>query len=186
MNFKNYFNGHIILINNKKIIDKRGSFFESYNSEKLNNLNVKCKFYQDNVSISKKKGTLRGLHYQKKPFSQNKLITVVQGKIQDVVIDLRKKSKTFGKYQSFIMSENKSNQLYISNHFAHGFLTLENNTIVTYKVDKKYSKKHEITILWSDKKLKIKWLQKKNLILSEKDKLALDFIEIFKEKNLYL
>jgi len=186
MNFKNYFNGRILLINNKKLNDKRGSFFESYNFEKLNNLNIKGKFYQDNISITKKRGTLRGLHYQKRPFSQNKLITVVQGKIQDIVIDLRKNSKTFGKYQSFIMSANKSNQLYVSNHFAHGFLTLENNTIVTYKVDKKYSKKHEITILWSDKGLKIKWHNKKNLILSEKDKLGLNFIEIFKDKNLYL
>ena len=120
-----------------------------------------------------KKNTLRGLHLQTKN-SQAKIITVVQGKILDVVVDLRKKSKTYGKYYSIIISQNSNFSLYIPEHFAHGFLCLSKECAVYYKCTKYRDKKSETTIKWNDEKLNIKWPIKKP-ILSNKDKDGINF-----------
>ena len=183
---KNFFGGSVKLIYHEKIEDKRGSFLENYNSSKLKKFKITNNFLQDNISYSKDKGTLRGMHFQTQPFSQSKLITVVQGKIQDIVVDLRRNSKTFGKYKSSILSAKNRIQLYVSSSFAHGFLVLEKDTIVTYKVDKKYSKKNELSILWSDNDLNINWKIKQKILLSDKDKKGLLFSEIVKNKKLNL
>ena len=125
------------------------------------------------VSHTQKKNTLRGLHLQTKN-SQAKIITVVQGKILDVVVDLRKKSKTYGKYFSIIISQNSNFSLYIPEHFAHGFLCLSKECAVYYKCTKYRDKKSETTIKWNDEKLNIKWPIKKP-ILSKKDKYGINF-----------
>ena len=157
----------LVLLSTNIYKDNRGFFKEV---EKRNVL--KRKFIFDCFSYSKK-NTLRGLHLQNKN-SQAKIITVVQGKILDVVVDLRKKSKTYGKYYSIIISQNSNFSLYIPEHFAHGFLCLSKECAVYYKCTKYRDKKSETTIKWNDKKLNIKWPIKKP-ILSKKDKYGINF-----------
>ena len=150
--------------------DKRGFFKEVFRKKILNK-----KFIFDCLSYSKK-NILRGLHMQlKKP--QAKLITVVHGRILDVVVDLRKNSKTFGKYFSIIMSDKSDFSFFIPRGFAHGFLCLSNKCIVSYKASNYQNKKSERTISWFDKDLKIKW-PIKNPITSKKDALGLSLREI--------
>ena len=146
--------------------DARGSFSEvfksSYTPEEI-------KFVQDNESVSKY-GVLRGIHFQKKPFEQSKLVRVSKGEMQDVVVDLRKGSPTFGRYMSFFLSKENGKQIFIPKGFGHGFLSLSEELIVNYKVDNKYSKKSESGIIYNDKDLSIKWaLETKDLIISDKD-----------------
>ncbi|SHG80919.1 dTDP-4-dehydrorhamnose 3,5-epimerase [Winogradskyella jejuensis] len=150
--------------------DERGSFFEGFNSkifEELTGLNLD--FVQDNQSTSSK-GVLRGLHFQKGKYAQAKLVRVVRGSVQDVVVDIRPKSKTFGMYFSIILSGENNTQLFIPRGFAHGFLVLEENTIFTYKCDNFYNKESESGIIYNDVNLNIEW---KNLDvdykLSQKD-----------------
>ena len=162
----------LALIQPKKFFDKRGYFFESYNSKAYSKIGLKSLFAQDNFSISKK-NVLRGLHFQnKKP--QGKLVSVIRGSILDVVVDIRKNSKTFGNHQAFILSEKNCKQLWIPKNFAHGFLTLSSNTIVNYKCTDFYDPKDQNTIIWNDKILGINWPTKKP-ILSEKDKKGILF-----------
>tara|TARA_B110000438_G_scaffold295658_1_gene339012 strand:+ start:173 stop:742 length:570 start_codon:yes stop_codon:yes gene_type:complete len=174
---KKYFDKSVYLFKPKKFIDKRGFFSEVYNYEYFKNIiNIKEKFVQDNYSFSKSIGTIRGLHLQKNPYSQAKLIRVLNGKIQDVIVDVRKKSKTYGKTYSFTLSKKNEFQLYIPSGFAHGFCTLEKNTEVLYKASKYYYPKSETTILWSDKDLKIKWkVDLKKVIVNEKDSKGINF-----------
>ena len=147
--------------------DNRGFFRELF----LNKI-IDKKFPFDVMSFSKK-NVLRGLHLQlKKP--QGKFITVLRGKIFDVALDCRKNSKTFGKYFSIILSEDKNNSLYIPEGFAHGFCSLSDNTIMHYKCTNYRDKKSEIGILWNDSELNIKWPTKKPL-LSKKDKNNISF-----------
>ncbi len=160
------------IIKTKNFRDNRGYFYESYN--KKNNINVN--YVQDNISFSKSKGTLRGLHLQKEPFSQSKLIRVIKGKIQDVIVDVRPDSKYFGEHKSFIISERNKNLLFVPNGYAHGFCSLEDNTIVHYKVSNYYNPKSEITIKWNDKDLNIKWMiNHRKISISKKDKLGISF-----------
>ena len=165
----------LILIKTNKFFDRRGCFFESFNKKIYSKIEIKNSFIQDNFSISKK-NVLRGLHYQKKK-PQGKLIRVIKGKILDVAVDIRKNSKTFGKYQSFILSEDNCKQLWIPKNFAHGFISLSSNTIVNYKCTDFYDPKDQNTILWNDKDLKIKWPIKKP-IMSKKDKDGIFFRDI--------
>lgn len=149
--------------------DERGYFFESYRDDifkkKIGNIN----FIQENESYSTK-GILRGLHFQTEPYAQAKLVRCIKGKILDVVVDLRKKSKTFGKYKSFLLSEHNKFQLFIPKGFAHGFVVLSNEAIFSYKVDNLYYPENDSGILWSDKDLNIDWvLEKKDIIVSHKD-----------------
>ena len=159
--------------------DKRGYFFESYRDdifkEKIGNIN----FVQENESYSKK-GTLRGLHFQTEPHSQSKLVRCVKGKVLDVVVDLRKKSKTFGKHFKIELTEKNGKSIFIPPGFAHGFLAREKENIVHYYNTNFRSSKHEIGIIWNDPSLKIKWPIKKP-ILSKKDKKNLTFKQFQKK-----
>ena len=156
--------------------DKRGYFRETFK----NNLFKNKKFIFWCMSKTKK-NVIRGLHLQKK-FQQDKFVSVVKGKIFDVVLDLRKKSNTYGKYHSIILSDKNSTSLFIPAGFAHGYCCLENENIVLYGLTNYRSKKNELGILWNDKALKIKWPTTK-LILSKKDKNNITFENY---KNIYL
>ena len=162
----------LVLIKTNIFKDNRGFFKEV---EKKNIL--KKKFVFDCFSYSKR-NTLRGLHLQTRK-SQAKIITVVQGKILDVVVDLRKKSKTFGKYFFIEISQNSNFSLFIPENFAHGFLCLSKTCGVYYKCTNYRDKKSETTIKWNDKKLNINWPVKRP-ILSKKDKLGLSFFDFIK------
>ena len=173
-----YFDNTVILLKPKKFYDKRGFFSELYNKNSLKKLKIKDIFVQDNYSFSKKKGIIRGLHFQKPPFDQAKLIRVTKGKILDIILDIRKNSPYYGKIKKFILSKENWRQIYIPSGFAHGFVTLSNLTEVEYKVSNFYSKKHEVTIMWNDQTLSVNWIIKQKEILNNKDKNGISFNEL--------
>ena len=150
--------------------DSRGFFQESYNRRKFEELGISDDFVQDNHSFSKKRGTIRGLHFQSAPFSQSKLIRVAMGRILDIVVDIRKDSPYFGKYVEFELSEDNHKQVYIPKGFAHGFCTLTDNCHVVYKVDNYYSAENNCGIIWNDPDIGVDWPEN-NPVLSEQDKL---------------
>ncbi len=153
--------------------DSRGYFLEAYNKEKFNELGISENFVQDNLSKSEK-GVLRGLHFQNPPFAQGKLVSVICGSVLDVAIDIRKNSSTYGKYYAAELSEQNKHILWIPPGFAHGFLTLEDNTIFSYKCTGVYNKPSENSILWNDVDLNINW-GIADPKLSEKDQKAQRF-----------
>ena len=168
----------LIILETQIYPDKRGWFTESYNQQAfdqiLSQLNQpKARFIQDNLSLSHK-NVLRGLHYQTKPYSQAKLIQVVQGSVWDVAVDLRQDSSTFGQWFGIEISAQNHKQLWIPAGFAHGFLTLQDNTLFTYKTTNFYAKEHEYSILWNDPDLNIKWpiVPNTEIIQSVKDQHA--------------
>ena len=128
-----------------------------YNEKLLNDVGINTKWVQDNVSVSPSRGTIRGLHYQDPPMAQDKLVRVPRGRILDVVVDLRRNSATFGKSLTVEISAEKWNQLLVPVGFAHGLITLEDNTEVHYKVSNFYAPEHDKGILWSDPVLDIDW-----------------------------
>lgn len=150
--------------------DERGYFYESFNKAKFQKLtHQSVNFIQDNESKSSK-GVLRGLHFQKAAFAQAKLVRVISGSIQDVVVDVRPKSKTFGQYFSIELSGENKTQLFIPRGLAHGFLALEDNTVFSYKCDNYYNKEAEGGILYNDKDLNIDWKNiEETYKLSQKD-----------------
>lgn len=148
--------------------DERGEFLESYNKKALRDLGFDIDFVQDNLSVSRR-GVLRGLHFQKPPHGQGKLVGVIKGKILDVVVDLRKDSNTFGKHKCFVLDDIKRKLLYVPGNFAHGFLALE-NTILSYKCTNHYEKSSESGIIWNDPELNINW-GIDDPIISSKDKI---------------
>ena len=150
--------------------DERGYFFESYNKGRFAKEGLMMNFVQDNESKSSK-GVLRGLHFQKPPFAQGKLVRVIKGSVMDVAVDLRKDSPTYGKWESVVLTEENKLQFWIPEGFAHGFVTLEDNTIFNYKCTNVYNKESEGSILWNDPDINIEW-NIENPILSEKDKLS--------------
>lgn len=157
--------------------DERGFFYEAFNQKLFNEMTLSnYNFVQDNTSFSKK-NVLRGLHYQLNN-SQAKLVQVIKGKILDVVVDLRRESKTFGNYYSLILSNENKKQLFVPKNFAHGFVTLEEENYVTYKTSDYYDNKSERTLLWNDSELNIDWNLDQEPILSEKDKEGLIFKNI--------
>ena len=162
----------LMLITPNVFTDERGYFMETYNKKSLEKV-IKHAFVQDNESRSQK-GVLRGLHFQKPPYAQAKLIRVIFGSILDVAVDIRKDSATYGHYFKHILSTENKKQLYIPTGFAHGFLCLENDTILNYKCSDIYNKKSEASLLWNDKDLNIDW-GISDPILAEKDKLAQKF-----------
>ncbi len=178
-----YFNKTVILLQYKSHFDNRGLFAETYNKKTLTDLGIKSNFVQDNQSLSKYKNTFRGIHIQLKPYTQAKLIRVTRGKIIDYVVDLRLKSKSFGKFITIKMNEKDNKLLYIPAGFGHAFLTLENNTIVNYKVDKYYSKVSSKTILFNDSQINLSFnkIKTNKLILSKNDKKGIS-LEVFKNK----
>lgn len=160
----------VFIIEPNVIKDDRGYFMEAFKEEWFKDKLKNKRFVQDNESKSSY-GVLRGLHFQKPPFEQAKLIRVVQGKILDVIVDLRRNFLTFGEHQTFILSSENKRQLFIPKGFAHGFVTLSNEAVIHYKVDEVYSPLHESGILWNDTSLQIDWQMNLNDIkLSVKDK----------------
>jgi len=162
----------LLVVKQRNNIDKRGSLRETYNNKIL-----KKKFIFDYCTISKR-NVLRGFHFQTK-FTQSKYVNVIKGKILDVVIDLRKNSKTFGKTFKIILSAENALSLYVPKGFAHAYYSYEKENIIYYKLDDFYAPKYEYGIVYNDKSLKIKWPKK--IITSEKDKKLLTFNE-FKKK----
>lgn len=149
--------------------DNRGYFFESYNAEIFKAHGLQLNFVQDNQSMSHK-GALRGLHFQAPPFAQGKLVRVVRGAVKDVVVDIRKNSKTYGQHYSLILSEQNNTMIWIPEGFAHGFATLEDNTLFSYKCTGVYDKKSEGGIYWNDSDVAIDW-GITDPILSDKDQM---------------
>lgn len=160
----------LVLLEPKIFGDHRGYFIESYNQTNFDRIiGQKTNFVQDNESSSSK-GVLRGLHFQKAPFAQAKLVRVVKGKVQDVAVDLRKDSPTFGMHQSVILSEENKHQFFVPRGFAHAFLVLSDQAIFQYKVDNFYAPDHDSGIIYNDPDLGIKWeLPDEEILLSEKD-----------------
>ena len=158
------------IIQPKIFEDERGCFYESFNKQQFENLTGhRINFVQDNESLSSK-GVLRGLHFQKGEFAQAKLVRVVKGAVQDVVVDVRPGSKTYGQFFSIELSEENKTQLFIPRGLAHGFLALEDTTVFSYKCDNFYNKEAELGIIFNDKDLKITWNSLDNdFIVSEKD-----------------
>lgn len=155
--------------------DNRGNFFESYSQKIFNETGIMANFVQDNQSFSAQVGTLRGLHLQKGDSSQAKLVRVVQGKIFDVVVDLRSDSPSYGQWESFELSAENHQMLFIPRQFAHGFMTLTPNVVFSYKCDNYYDKPSEAGIIWNDLTLGIKWPLDTEPVLSDKDKLLPSF-----------
>jgi len=151
--------------------DGRGWFIETYNKNNLQTSGVKTDFVQDNRSFSAVKGTLRGLHFQNNPHAQAKLVCCTKGAVLDIAVDLRKDSPTYKQWLAIELTEENKKQLYIPRGFAHGFLTLTDNTEFFYKVDNYYNKQAERSIRFDDPELGIDW-GNINPILSEKDKEA--------------
>ena len=161
--------------------DNRGSLSETFKqSEFEKQLKIKVNFVQDNF-VESHKNVLRGLHYQSAPRTQGKYISVLQGDIFDVIVDIRKYSNNYGKWYGFNLSSLNANSLWVPNGFAHGFLTLSEKSIVLYKLTDFYSKTHDRSIRWDSKTLAINWPNSKKILLSEKDKLAKEF-----NKNIFL
>jgi dTDP-4-dehydrorhamnose 3,5-epimerase len=147
--------------------DERGYFFESYNKATFSKAGLDIDFVQDNQSYSTP-GVVRGLHFQKFPFGQGKLVRVIKGKILDVAVDIRKGSPTFGKYEAILLDDKRCNMLWIPAGFAHGFSVLE-ESLVMYKCTNVYDKASESGIIWNDPSINIDW-QVSNPIVSDKDK----------------
>lgn len=159
------------LIDLEKIEDERGFFSRFYcESEFLKN-GLNTKWVQINNSLSKEKGTLRGLHYQVEPKAEIKLIRCLKGAIWDVVVDLRHKSETFGKWYGEKLTDQNRRMMYVPKGFAHGFISLEPNTEILYLVSEVYSQSLEQTLIWNDNTVAIKW-PIKPLIISKKDRNA--------------
>jgi len=157
----------LIVLQPKLYKDERGVFLESWNQDAFKRLNLDISFVQDNQSVSHE-NVLRGLHFQRDPHGQGKLVRVTRGSALDVVVDLRSQSKTFGKHFKLKLSSEQGNMLWIPAGFAHGFLSLENQTVFQYKCDALYHPKSEECLLWNDPKLKIDW-GVKNPMVSSKD-----------------
>lgn len=148
--------------------DNRGWFMETYSYEKYKKLGIDVKFVQDNRSRTESKGTVRGLHFQKEPYAQSKLVTCTRGSLLDVVVDLRKNSKTYKKWVAVELSEENKLQLFVPKGFAHGFLSLDDETELLYKVDNYYNKESDRSIRFDDPEIGVDWGIKKP-ILSKKD-----------------
>ena len=160
----------VFIIEPKIFGDDRGYFFESFSQQKFVENICKTTFVQDNESKSIY-GVVRGLHFQKPPFSQSKLVRVVLGKVLDVAVDIRKGSPTFGKHVAVELSAENKRQLLVPRGFAHGFAVLSEEVIFQYKCDNYYTPEEEGSVLWSDPALQIDWkIPHKDIILSQKDK----------------
>ncbi len=158
----------VVIIIPKVFEDERGFFMETYKKEEFEKNGIKGEFLQDNHSHSKP-GVLRGLHFQREPYAQSKIVRCIKGKIFDVAVDLRESSSTFGKYVGVILSDENKKMLYIPRGFAHGFLVLSEGADVIYKVDNIYAPEYEGGLIWNDSDVGIEWPEIEP-ILSEKDK----------------
>jgi len=160
------------VITPRRFSDQRGYFCETWNRRTLADIGIDIDFVQDNESLSRDEGTLRGLHYQTPPFAQTKLVRVVAGAILDVVVDVRKGSADFGRWAAVELSAENGRQLLVPRGFLHGFLTCAPNTHVMYKVDNFYNAESDGSVIWNDPDLAIDWGQTADILLSDKDRAA--------------
>lgn len=166
--------------------DNRGFFTESYSQKLFSEEGIDVEFVQDNHSLSARAGVMRGLHFQKDEYSQTKLIRVVTGAVWDVIVDIRKGSPTYAKYEGFILTEFNHRQLLVPKGFAHGFLTLTDNVNFLYKCDNYYSPEHEGGIAFDDLDLKIEWPYPiEKMITSDKDK-KYPTLKEYEESNTFI
>ena len=156
------------IIDLEKLEDERGFFARTWDQEEFSKRNLESKFVQSSISVNKKKGTIRGMHLQSTPYEETKIVSCTRGKIYDVIIDLRKDSKTFKEWLSIELSADNYKMLYIPKGFAHGFQTLANNTEIFYDISQFYNPKYSKGIIWNDKTFEIKWPLKISLI-SQRD-----------------
>ncbi len=162
----------VLLIEPRRFGDDRGFFSEVYNKKALAEAGVDLDFIQDNHSLSRTMGTVRGLHFQVPPHAQAKLVRVVRGAVLDVVVDIRRGSPTYGKHAKAVLSAENWRQLFVPVGFAHGFATLEPDTEVIYKVSSGYAPASDSGVLWNDPDLGIDWMiEELSAVLSDKDKL---------------
>ena len=172
----------LLIIEPRIFPDDRGYFYESYNQSKYHEAGITADFVQDNQSFSQK-GALRGLHGQADPFAQGKLVRVIQGRVLDVAVDIRKNSPTYGQHVSIELSGENHLQFWVPPGFLHGFVTLEDDTIFTYKVTNVYDKASEIGVIWNDPALAIGWgIDEREAIVSPKDEILpafKDFVSPF-------
>lgn len=178
MNFIETSISGLLIIEPKVWKDNRGYFYESFNKKTFQQAGISTEFVQDNQSFSQR-GALRGLHGQADPFAQGKLVRVIQGSVIDIAVDIRKNSPTYGQHESIELSGENFKMFWIPPGFLHGFATLEDNTIFTYKVTNLYDKASEIGVRWDDEDLNIDWsIPAHEVILSDKDK-ELPFLKDF-------
>lgn len=165
------------IITHIPIKDSRGYFMRSYDHAIFEKNDIHHQWVQENQSLSKHKYTIRGLHFQTSPASETKLVRVIRGSVFDVFVDLRRSSTTYGKWYGVELSDKNHKSLLIPKGCAHGFCTLEDNTIIAYKVDAEYSPSHEKTLLYSDPDIGIKWPLPYGVepIISDKDLNATNF-----------
>lgn len=165
----------LLIIEPKVWRDERGYFFESFNQKTFTEAGINLDFVQDNQSFSQK-GALRGLHAQANPFAQGKLVRVIQGRVLDVAVDIRTNSPTYGQHFSMELSAENFKMFWVPPGFLHGFATLEDETIFTYKVTSLYDKNSELGVMWDDADLNINWgISPEEAIVSEKDKQLISF-----------
>ena len=158
------------LLSPRKHGDRRGFFSETYNRKALAVIGIDIDFVQDNHSYSADKGTVRGLHFQTPPFAQDKLVRVARGSVFDIAVDLRQGSSSYGRHVSAVLSADAWNQILVPIGFAHGFMTLEPDTEVIYKVSNYYAPDHDKGLLWNDPALGINWpIADEEAVLSDKD-----------------
>ncbi|WP_273184570.1 dTDP-4-dehydrorhamnose 3,5-epimerase [Hyphomonas adhaerens] len=161
----------VLLIHPKRIGDERGFFAETFRQSEFASHGIDCQFVQSNHSLSRRKGTLRGLHFQKAPFGQAKLVKCIAGSILDVVVDIRPQSATFGQTMSVELSAETGNQLFVPDGFAHGFCTLEDDTQIAYDVSEYYTPEAEFGLAFDDPELGIHWpFPESEMTLSERDR----------------
>jgi dTDP-4-dehydrorhamnose 3,5-epimerase len=168
----------VIIIEPTVFGDSRGYFLESYNQKKFEDVVGRTFFVQDNESKSHK-GVLRGLHFQKPPFDQAKLVRCIEGEVLDIAVDIRKNSKTYGKHVSVLLSGENKRQLFVPRGFAHGFLVLSHSATFAYKVDNTYAPDHDAGLHWNDKELNIQWGMEDNEVIVSKKDAALPFFSKF-------
>lgn len=174
----------VIIIESKVFGDHRGYFLESFNKQKFEEHVQKVDFVQDNESKSSR-GVLRGLHFQKPPYAQAKLVRCTQGKVLDVALDLRKGSPTYANYVMVELSEVNKRQLFVPRGFAHGYIVLSDKAIFSYKVDNWYAPEYEGGIIWNDETLQIDWqIEEKEMKLSDKDN-KLELLQNFESPFIY-
>ena len=155
----------------KRHVDGRGWFSEIFHEKRLRDLGITCRFVQDNQAISRRAGTLRGLHFQLPPAAQAKLVSVSRGRILDVAVDIRRGSPTFGKHVSTELSAENGRQLYIPVGFAHGYLTLQDDVVLMYKVSDYYAPAYDSGICWNDPDIGIPWpFKDTDVFMSDKDR----------------
>jgi dTDP-4-dehydrorhamnose 3,5-epimerase len=173
LGFENMELDGVVLVTANRFGDERGFFSETYNQRVWHDNGITVDFVQDNHSLSGQAGTLRGLHFQTPPFAQAKLVRVTRGSVFDVAVDIRQGSPTFGQWIGVTLSAQNWNQLFVPAGFAHGFMTLEDNTEFLYKVSAPYSKEHDRSIRFDDPTFGIKWpIDAAKLVLSDKDQNA--------------